>query len=222
MAAPSAAGAQTWGGTLTAVTERVSRGISLSGDHPGATADLYYRDDRNWSLGLGLGTMRAAYGATTEVILSGTRWWQLDDRRTVMVSAAHYAYAGGAASDRLRYSEVSAGGTWDMARWGQWSGTLSVSPDLSSSNAWGYLGHRGATLVELTWHRRLVGPVAADLGWGLVDPWARGSGAYRFANAGLSVSVGDWRFSVTRLYSSVPRGNDDALQRWVGGVAWSF
>ncbi len=111
--ASGAAAAQNWGGTLSAVTERVSRGNSLSGDHPGATADLYYRDDRNWSLGLGLGTMHMSNGAKAEAVVSATRWWQIDDRRVVTLSGAHYAYAGGVNANRLRYSELSLGGLWD-------------------------------------------------------------------------------------------------------------
>lgn len=222
LVASGAASAQNWGGTVSVVTERVSRGISLSGDRPGATADLYYRDDRNWSLGLGLGTMHTRNGADAEAILSATRWWQIDDHHVVTLSGAHYAYAGGGNADRLRYSEVSLGGLWDTAAWGQWGATVSVSPDLAAYASWGYLGHRGATIAELTWHRRLVGALAADVGWGMVANWGHDTGSYRFANAGLSYAVGDWRFSVSRLYSSLPQRGDPSLQRWVAGVAWSF
>lgn len=218
MAVAPCADAQTWGGTVSLVSERVSRGISLTDDRPGATADFFYRDDRNWALGLGLGTVSARRGATAEATLSATRWWQIDDRRTFTLSAAHYGYAGGDRADRLRYSEVSMGGLWDADGWGQWGGTLSLSPDLGASSAWGYLGHRGATIVELTWHRRLAGTLSADVGWGRVDPWGgAGSSAYRFANAGLSVAAGDWRFSVARLYRSF-----SSRQRWVASVDWSF
>ncbi len=222
LAVSGAAAAQNWGGTLSAVTERVSRGISLSGDKPGATADLYYRDDRNWSLGLGLGTMHVPSGTNAEVIVSATRWWQIDDRRVVTLSGAHYGYAGGGNADRYRYSELSLGGLWDTAAWGQWGATVSVSPDLAAYSSWGYVGHRGATIAELTWHRRVVGALAADLGGGTVVSWGHDAGSYRFANAGLGYAVGDWRFSIARLYSSLPQRGDRSLQRWVAGVAWSF
>ena len=66
---PGAAPAQTWGATRSVGSERVSRGLSLSGDHPGATADFFYRDDRNWALGLGLGTLDPDGGATVVVSL---------------------------------------------------------------------------------------------------------------------------------------------------------
>ena len=210
--------AQTWGGTVSLVSERISRGLSLSDGHPGATADLFYRDDRNWALGLGLGTMNPDQGPKAEAIVSATRWWQVDDHHTVTLSGAYYDYLGGEGTSRLRYSEVSLGGLWDGGRWGQWGGTVSLSPDLGASTAWGYLGHRGATIVELTWHRRIAGAVAADLGWGIVSNWGGGdTGSYRSANAGLSYTAGAWRFTVSRLYSSVPK-----KQRWVAGVGWSF
>lgn len=212
-----AAHAQTWGGTLSVVSARVSRGLGLSGDHPGATADFFYRDDRNWALGLGLGTLNPDRGAKAEAIASATRWWQVDDRRTLTLSGAYYDYVGPGAG-RLRYSEVSIGGLWDGAAWGQWGGTVSLSPDLAASSSHGYsAGHPGATIVELTWHRRLIGAVAADVGWGIVSPWGGEGSSYRFANGGLSYTAGAWRFAVSRLYSSVP-----PQQRWVAAVAWSF
>ena len=212
-----AAHAQTWGGTLSVVSKRVSRGLGLSGDHPGATADFFYRDDRNWALGLGLGTLNPDRGAKGEAIASATRWWQVDDRRTLTLSGAYYDYVGPGAG-RLRYSEVSIGGLWDGAAWGQWGGTVSLSPDLAASSSHGYsAGHPGAMIVELTWHRRLIGAVAADVGWGIVSPWGGEGSSYRFANGGLSYTVGAWRFAVSRLYSSVP-----PQQRWVAAVAWSF
>ncbi len=212
-----AAHAQTWGGTLSVVSARVSRGLGLSGDHPGATADFFYRDDRNWALGLGLGTLNPDRGAKAEAIASATRWWQVDDRRTLTLSGAYYDYVGPGAG-RLRYSEVSIGGLWDGAAWGQWGGTVSLSPDLAASSSHGYsAGHPGAMIVELTWHRRLIGAVAADVGWGIVSPWGGEGSSYRFANGGLSYTAGAWRFAVSRLYSSVP-----PQQRWVAAVAWSF
>lgn len=219
----AAVDAQTWGGTAAVVSKRVSRGIDLSGDQAGATLDVFYRDDRNWAVNLGLGTMNAsASGARVEAILSATRWWQVDDQRTITVSAAHYAYAGGSSPSQLRYSEVSVGGNWDAGAWGQWGGTVSLSPDLGVSTSWGYLGHRGGTIVELTWHRRLVGALAADLGWGRVDHWGGERGSYHFSNAGLSYPIGDWRVSVSRVQSSVPADGKSALQRWIAGLAWSF
>lgn len=214
---PGAADAQTWGGTLSVVSERVSRGLGLSGGHPGATADFFYRDDRNWALGLGLGTLDPDGGATAEAIVSATRWWQVDDHRTLTLSGAYYDYTGPGAG-RLRYSEVSIGSLWDGGAWGQWGGTVSLSPDLAASSSRGYaVGHPGATIVELTWHRRLWGALAADVGWGIVSPWGGEGSSYRFANGGLSYTAGAWRFTVSRLHSSVP-----PQQRWVAGVAWSF
>lgn len=214
--------AQTFTGTVSVVSERAARGISLSSDHPSATLDLGYRSDRNWALGLGLGTVHGQGDARGEAIVSATRWWQIDDQRTVTLSAAHYDYLGGGDAGRLRYADISVGGVWDT-RAGQWAASVSVSPDLPVTTQYGYQGHRGGTILELTWHRRVVGAVAADLGWGLVDNWSRQAGSYRFGNAGLSYTAGDWRFSLLRLYSQVPRGDESrARPRWIAGVAWTF
>ncbi len=217
-----AAHAQTFTGTVSLVSERVARGISLSSSRPSAMLDLGYRSDHNWALGLGLGTVHGQGDARAEAIVSATRWWQWDDQRTITLSAAHYDYAGGGDAGRLRYGDVSLGGVWDT-RAGQWAASVSVSPDLPVTTGSGYQGHKGGTILELTWHRRLVGAVAGDVGWGIVDNWSPNSGSYRFANAGLSYTAGDWRFSLVRLYSQVPRGDDtQARPRWIAGVAWTF
>lgn len=213
--------AQTWSGSVSMVSERVARGVSLSANRPGVTADISYRSDRNWALGLGLGSVRGQGGVTTEAIASATRWWQVDDRQTLTVSAAHYAYAGGEHADRLRYSEISAGSVWDGGGSGQWGASLSLSPDLPAAVPGGYGRHASGSVLELTWHRRLAGTLAVDAGWGRVNYLALGGG-YHFANAGLSYTAGAWRGSLARLYSSVPLDRDAARQRWVAGLSWSF
>lgn len=213
--------AQTWSGAVSVVSERVSRGISMSGDQPAAIADFTYRNDRNWALGLGLATVHGQGDAKAEGILSATRWWQIDDHRTLTVSAAYYGYAGGGDSDHLRYVDLSAGALWDSPV-GQWAASVSLSPDLPVSSQLGYLGHLGGTVLELTWHKRLVGAVSADLGWGVVDNWGHRNGSYRFVNAGASYALGDWRFGLVRLVSTVPRGPDGVRARWIGSVSWAF
>jgi hypothetical protein len=213
--------AQTYSGTLSIVTERVSRGISMSGDRPSAMLDLGYRDDRNWALGLGLATVHGQGDATAEAIVSATRWWQIDDNRTLTVSAAHYDYAGGGNASRLRYADLSVGGLWDSPT-GQWAASVSLSPDLPVTTGDGYQGHLGGTILELTWHRRLMGAVAADVGWGVVDNWGRKTSSYTFANGGLSYTAGAWRFSLVRLYSAVPPDAKGARPRWIAGMAWTF
>lgn len=207
--------AQTWGGSINVVNERLARGVALSDGEPGATLDVFYRDDRNWALGLGLGSMKQTSGARAEVIASATRWWQLDDQRTLTLSLAHYGYADGPRTRQLRYSELSVGGLWDGATLGQWGATLSLSPDLGVGRDTRFEARGGASIVELTWHKRLGGTLAADVGWGLVAGWHGES--YRFSNVGLSLGWQDWRFSLSRLTTTlVPQ------QRWVAGMAWSF
>jgi hypothetical protein len=87
--------------------------------------------------------------------------------------------------------------------------------------------------VETTFHRPLVGRLAADAGLGLSIPGGEGESSYRYASIGLSYGIGDVNIYASRIWTDsisweyVYLGSTNVMRLpshadWVGTIVWTF
>jgi hypothetical protein len=205
-----------WGGAVGLATEKVGRGLSQSGHQPSWLLDLGLRTTSGWGLVLGLSSLHDQSAA--EGVLSLAHQRQLDEQWQVQWGLAYYGYTGEALRGQ-DYSEVFAAFSWD----GRGALMAAYSPDTRFFKDGA--PRRLATLqLEASWHQRLAGRLALDVGLGLLA--VDGLGSYRYGSAGLAWSQGPWQYFLTYTRSdAAERGftlPTDPPGRWVASVLWRF
>ena len=217
--APGAA-AQSLSDTYVAVglaSDKVVRGLSQTDGQPSAMLDLGWRSARGWSLSAGAATLhdRRALEGTL-----GLAWQhQVDARWQLQAGTTRYLYR--ATHQRYRpYTEFYVTADWD----GRLTLLLAASPDARFERADGSARRTPSVHGELTWHQRLAGPLALDLGAGHIV--FDGLPGYTYGSAGLGWSGGPLQWFLTRVDSNATARSslpaDVAGSRWIVAVSRTF
>ena len=207
-----------WSGHAGFTTDKISRGLSVTGGQPSAVLDLNYRGDAGWLGGASLSTLND--GSSTEAVLSLGWARQLDEAWQAQAGASWYAYPGSGRFENKPYGElyVSAG----------WRGRVSLlavaSPATAFAGPYGQVSNRRTETLELTLHQRLAGRLALEAGAGHME--ISGLPGYRYGSLGLS-----WTWGPLQLYAA-RMGTDAATRglgpgtsaggRWVATALWAF
>lgn len=226
------------GGAIGFGSDNVYRGISLGGRKPAWIVDAHCRMADGWIAGAGASRVQlAGRSPNAQLALYVDRHWQLDNDWSGKIGVMHYDAARDGRRDGLRYDEVNAA----LGYKGLWRVSLAVSPnasDLYFSSAMapvsgGARKSHWATSVETTFHRPLIGRLAADAGLGLSIPGGKGESSYRYASVGLSYGIGDISLYASRIWTDSIRWEfgylgDTFVKRlpsraeWVGTAIWTF
>jgi uncharacterized protein (TIGR02001 family) len=235
---PIGARASDCGGAIGLGSDNVYRGISLGGRNPAWIVDAHCRLSDGWIAGASAGRVQlAGRGPNAQLALYVDRHWRLDDDWSGKIGVMHYDAAHRARRDGLRYDEVNA----TLGYRGFWRVSLAISPNASNlyyTNAIapvseGAAKSHWAALVETTFHRPLMGRLAADAGLGLSIPGGKGESSYRYASIGLSYGIGDISLYASRIWTDTISWEfsylgDTYVMRlpshaaWVGTAVWSF
>lgn len=199
-AAPFAARAADWTGTVAVSSQLVDRGVPVSGPGPVAQGAVAWIAPSGWSLSGSASYQTRPVGRLAETLLQGARAWRLDDDWQVQASTTYYRYADDP-SWRI-YDRVEVGGTLIFRD------VLTVGLS-AAERVHGGGSPRGALDVGLRWplgrHLSLAG--GAGVSRYIVDPYYDhdgrqvGTGAtyYTYGHAGLAWTSGPWRVDLVRV-----------------------
>jgi uncharacterized protein (TIGR02001 family) len=226
------------GGAIGLGSDNVYRGISLGGNDLAWIVDAHCRVADGWIAGAGASRVHLeGRRPNAQLALYVDHHWQFDEDWSGKIGVMHYDGTRRARRDGLRYDEVNAAFGYK----GFWRVSVAVSPnasDLYFTNAIapispGVRRSHWATSVETTFHRPLVGRLAADAGLGLSIPGGEGESSYRYASIGLSYGIGDVNIYASRIWTDsisweyVYLGSTNVMRLpshadWVGTIVWTF
>jgi uncharacterized protein (TIGR02001 family) len=221
---PHCVGADLWGGSLTATSDYMVRGISRSDDRAALQLDVHYLNSSGFVAGMFASNTRIDPDRSGDVELSafvGFAWTTGSDWRGKILGS-HYAYPWNWSGSGYDYDELDV----DFA-YQEWLGVNFVY----SPNAPRYLMSRGLTGVtsesaEVNLQRPVLGRLSATAGIGYSHfdgPDARGyaywsvGAVYTIAPVSLVVSYVNTTAGAKALFY-----NSAADGRWVGTVIWRF
>ncbi len=199
MASP--ARALDWSAELGLASDKVVRGLSLSGGKAALSADVRASTLTGWSASLGLaGPAYRGGGGEGEVSLALSKSWQADADWTLWAGAARYQYPGSVVARHWSYSEISVGANWR----GSLSATVASAPDYSGYVGYGASAQRvkgRSQSFDLNWHARLGGRWTLDTGVGYQDISRILGHGYGYASVSLGWGVGPVRVFVSHIDS---------------------
>jgi uncharacterized protein (TIGR02001 family) len=225
LSARSGFAADSWGGSVTAGSDYLVRGISRTDDHAALQFDFHYTNTSGLIAGVFASNSQIYPDASEDVELSpfvGFAWTASDDWRT-RVLVAHYSYPWNRAGSRYDYDEV------DLEA--QYQGWLNAGFTYSTNTP--YISRyeyqlRSAALesAQIALQHRLVGKLTGNAGVGyayLAGPNAVG---YGYWSVGLTYDLRPFTLAATYVgTTSQPEVlfyGTSGGGRWTGTVIWRF
>src|SRR5690606_38869666 len=214
--------AQDWGGSIAAVSDYVTRGLSQTRGDPSLQAGVHRTFPHGWSLGAGAATVDLGdwIDANYELNLNVARTWTLGERWSAQLSYTRYIYP----DER---------GDHD---YGELAGSLSYHDLLTATIA--YFPHVSVySRVTTAWSAEALAielsalqPVSER--WSLLggmgyyelpDPFRKG---YLFWSLGLAFSWNALQLDLLRIDTDRTArqlfGTDRAGSRWSAALMWKF
>jgi uncharacterized protein (TIGR02001 family) len=214
----------TFGGSLTATSDYIYRGQSLTRGAPALQGELHYQLNNGLFAGVWASTidLNPGPGAALELNAYLGRAWELDQAWDARVELNHYVYPDDKALLRYDYDEFI--GT--LSYQARISATIAWSPNTSNVSE-GYLARRvPAISYELAATQPLSAHWSATLGCGHYEISHLPYASYWFGNAGLVYSLPRWQLSLmyvaTDPAATEAFGYEIAGERWSGTLTWRF
>lgn len=224
LAAPLAARAQGWGGSLGASSDYVYRGLTQSDNLPAGQADIHYYSQSGWFAGLGTTSVKRdpADTVTLEFDPYAGYQWPFAKDWSSRVAAVHHDYPWNNTGRHYNYEELS--GT--LAYADRLFATVAFSPDTSIIDRHTSVTGRATLAYDLALHQPLPHAFSLNAGVGYYDLcWAVHTG-YVYWNAGLGYDFRRVQLDLSYIgtdgtarqlfYSGM------AVNRLVGTVLWHF
>ena len=225
LCARSSFAADSWGGSVTASSDYLVRGISRTDDHAALQFDFHYANTSGLIAGLFASNSQIFPGASEDVELSpfvGFASAVSDDWR-MRVLGAHYSYPWNRAGSHYDYDDV------DLEA--EYQGWLNAGFTYSPNTP--YLSHNGYQLrsaasesAQIALQHRLMGHLTGNAGVGyayLAGPDAVG---YGYWSVGLTYDLLPFTLAATYVGTT---SQPDVLffgtsggGRWTGTVIWRF
>lgn len=218
---PITAAADRWGGSIAAMSDYVSHGLSHSDAHPALQAGAYRAFGRYWSLGGSIASVDLGdwIGASYEVSANLTRTFPLGENWSIDASYARYFYPNA----RYDYDY----GEWSIAlSYRDWlRATAALYPDsadyLQSAAVW----HEGASALDIA----LLQPINERWSWlaglGYHDP-SNAAHGYWFWSAGLVFSWSALQLDILHIDTDDTAvrlfGSERAGSRLSAALTWKF
>lgn len=216
--------ANDWGGSLSATSDYVFRGVSQTRGAPALQADLHWHRDARWLAGAWASTVdvNRGPGPTQELNAYAGHNWRLGSDWSAKLLAVAYIYPNDRPVRRWDYDELVAA----LAFRDTLTATVAWSPNLSGFVNGSAVEGREATSYELTanlpWRHAWV--VNAGLGYYDLNELF-GSG-YAFWNCGVTYGAAPWQVTLARFGTSGQAttlyGDERTKDRWSLGVQWHF
>jgi uncharacterized protein (TIGR02001 family) len=196
LAATAPAAPPQWGGSITASSNNLLRGISRSNNDPALSAQIEVQSDAGWLASLWGSTSRVRAIDSTNVELAGTLGYAtpLNGDWTLVGSYTHYESPGGFRPAFYRYDEFTA----DMHFRESLLLSVGYSPNVSRySLALGPVWHRDAWFYEATWQQELRPHLRAWVGAGYYDLSQHFGSGYWYGSLGLGWRQGHWQLDAS-------------------------
>ena len=214
--------ADRWGGSVAALSDYVTRGLSLTRGDPAAQVSVYRQFGTGWSIGGAASTVDLGdwIDATHELSATLARSWTLGERWSAYASYTRYIYPG----ERGDYDY----GEWtaSLSYRSSFTATFALFPDASIYSRGRTAWRENAMSFELA----TLQPVTERWSWlagvgyyELPRPFDTG---YWFWSAGFAFAWNALRLDLvhidtgstaTRLFGSERAGN-----RWSAALMWTF
>lgn len=220
--APAPAPGSAWTSSLFVASAKLNRGLRQGQADLVFGADLAWRHDGGWAVAMGLaGPAWHGMYTSTELLLAGSRTWDLGREHRLQAGAARYEYVGSPVSLDRRYTELNLAWGWrDRATL-----SLALLPD-TRPYAPRWRNQRGLGIaVEGAWSQRLAGATTLELGLGHLDLTRAQGRRYTYGHVMLGGSLGAARWHLGRVGSdAVARGAaGPALggSHWLASLSWT-
>lgn len=212
------------GGSVSATTNYVYRGVSQTRGDAALQVDLHYQTQHRAVVGVWASTVDFSGGrdASVELDLYAGREWNLTRDWDARLGYTHYFYPGDNAVLRYDYDEVAGTLTY-RSRIGA---TVAWSPNITRYINGRVARNEPAVSYELVATQPLFNRVAAVAGVGYYDLPTGLRADYGFWNAGVTWALG--RAEVILMYidtdASAVRsfGYERAANSWTGTLSWRF
>ena len=225
LCARSGFAADSWGGSVTASSDYLVRGISRTDDHAALQFDFHYANSSGLIAGLFASNSQVYPGASEDVELSpfvGFAWTVSDDWHT-RVLGAHYSYPWNRAGSHYDYDEVDL-----EAEYRGWlNAGITYSPNMPYVSRYeSQLRSAASESAQIDLQHRLVGKLMGNAGVGyayLAGPNAVG---YGYWSIGLNYDLRPFTLAATYVgTTSQPEVlfyGTSGGGRWTGTVIWRF
>lgn len=216
--------ADSWGGSVTAGSDYLVRGISRTDDHAALQFDFHYANTSGFIAGVFASNSQIYPGASEDVELSpfvGFTWTPGDDWRA-RILGTHYSYPWNKAGSRYDYDEVDL----EVEYRGWLNAGLTYSPDSPYLSRTYQLRSADSESVQVALQHRLVGKLMGSAGIGyayLGGPQAVG---YGYWSAGVDYDLRPFTLAATYVgTTSQPEAlfyGTSGGGRWTATVIWRF
>ncbi len=222
--APRCSGADLWGGSLSATSEYLVRGISRSDDRAALQLDLHYLDTSGFLAGVFASNAQIDPGEPRDVEFDafvGFAWNAGDDWRG-RVLATYYAYPWNHVGSRYNYGELKL----DVGYRDWLDVAVSYSPDAPYFSRHGYLHSSTAESAEINLQQPIWGKLAGTAGIGYYELDAADAAGYAYFSAGLVYDLAPLSLTVQYVDTTAAAKtlfyNAAAGGRWSGTIIWRF
>jgi uncharacterized protein (TIGR02001 family) len=216
--------ADTWGGSVTAGSDYLVRGVSRTDDHAALQFDFHYANTSGFIAGLFASNSQLDPDASEDVELSpfvGFTWSLGDDWRT-RVLGSHYTYPWNKAGSRYDYDEVDL----ETEYRGWLNVGLTYSPNSPYLTRHYQLHSAESESIQVALQHRLVGNLMGSTGIGYAHLGGPQAVGYGYWSAGFDYDLRPFTFAVTYVgTTSQPLAlfyGTSGGGRWTGTVIWRF
>jgi uncharacterized protein (TIGR02001 family) len=213
-----------WGGSLSATTDYIYRGLSQSNGEPAVQGGLYVRPGAAWTVGVWASTVdfSGRGDRTAEVDLNITHSWSLGGDWDAHIGVTHYAFPNDRARLRYDYDELIASLSFQQ----RLTATVSWSPRISRYGGRRAVQDRKAASYELTYLHPLLSTWSAGAGVGYYDLSDLFDTGYWYWNVGLVYSWERLQLDLTHINadSTAKRlfGYQMTGPGWSAALTWRF
>lgn len=213
------------GGSMSATTNYVYRGLSQTLGNSALQGDLHYVMDNRSVIGVWVSNVDLypdADDLTMEIDLYAGREWNLSRDWDIRLGYGHYMYPGDKSRVRYDYDEVTATLTW-LARF---SATIAWSPNVSRYVNYHTAKSEAATSYEFSASQPLGQHFSLVAGIGYYDLPEVLRADYAFRNGGLTIARG--KAQLVFMYIDTDQravrsfGPSVAANGWTGSLSWRF
>jgi uncharacterized protein (TIGR02001 family) len=216
--------ANDWGGSLTATSDYVFRGVSQTRGAAALQADVHWRREDRWLAGAWASTvdLNPGAGPTFEVNVYAGRNWRVGSDWSARLLAVHYAYPNDTRQHGWDYDELVA----TVGFRERLAATVAWSPNTTGFADGRVIEDRVAVSYELNanfpWRHAWV----FSTGVGYHDLEELFGSGYTFWNLGVTYGATPWQLTLARFGTDSQAtdfyGSETTEDRWSLAIQWHF